>query len=140
NSTSGVEVTTNNRGSGATVEVGNIRTSGEGRPVLRALDPNNIGGEPELVLANSFFDPNDPLGENDPFFDLVIRLEGANVDVFSIDATNTGGEGGKFTEISNNSGGEILDITAASIATLRADRLGVSKTRGDAELQAVQSR
>ena len=54
NTTSGIEVRTNSRGEGATVEIGNIRTAGVGRPVVREVDPNFPEGEPQLVLGDGY--------------------------------------------------------------------------------------
>ena len=135
------------KGRNDTVEVGNIRLSGEGRPVINAFDVGvaNNGVDtslpPSLRLQGSVANPASEIDpSNLDFIDIDVELRGGNVDVFSIDATNTGGDGGKISNIINDSDGEVLDLTAASVGLIRADRIGIPRTRGFAQLEAEQDR
>ncbi len=141
----GVTVRTLDRGSTATAEVGRIILTGEGRPVVLATDPNvttvpGVTPDFDLVLANTFFNPSDPLGTGNDFLDVSVELEGNNVDVFSIRGATTGANTGKVSRISNNTNGEILDTQLASIGFIEAERIGIAQPRGLADIQAVQDR
>lgn len=136
----GLAISSNDRGAEATAEIGNLFMSGDGRPVFLDSDENRFAFAPQLVLGNTFFDPSDPLGEDDPFDDLAIRLDGGNLDVFGITAIGDNAQRGKFTEIINNSTGEILDMTVASVGQLEAERIGIAQPRGFADILTATPR
>ena len=147
NSDRDFNVSTTAKGSRDSVEFGNVRLSGEGRPLYNSFRPNFDGSSdtsspPTLTLAgeDSLDTTLIPGGANDPFTDINVTLNGGRVDVFSIDATNTAGDGGKISRITNNSSGEILDLTAASVGTIDADYVGMGNPRGFADVEAAQDR
>ena len=148
-----VTISTTAKGTGDTVEVGNLRLSGDGRPVINAQPSDSFGGTdtsnaPTLQLQGSLQQPNsivDPTNGGGGLNDINVTLNGGNVDVLSIDGFGLTGainenNGGKFSDIVNNSAGEILDLNAASVGLLSAKRIGVPKTRGDANLEGAVDR
>jgi hypothetical protein len=149
----GVNVTTADRGPRATAEIGNIFLSGDGRPVVRERDAFTFNAEAQLVLANTSQSADDPFNENDPFDDIDVVLNGANVDVFSVGAASgvtpedfeiaglaSRAGDGRFSNIVNNTRGEVLNVLATSIGTIRAERVGVAETRGTAALEVSRPR
>ena len=122
-------------GNRAVAEVGNMFLTGDGRPVL--VENTSLSGSrftPDLRLANE----RDQREPTDPFDDLTVDLMGpGRVDVFSVNATGTGPNAGKFSEINNETDGEVLSVRAASIGTIDAQRVGVSMPAGLGDLIAA---
>ncbi len=135
-STGGISITGNSGGTGASAEVGSIIANGLGRPVLF----NNEEGGGNAVLVESTGDPVSGAVSSDDLRDLLVTIGGGinnPVDVFYIgfddDQNGSEGERGRFTTISNNTGGEIVNIEATSIGLLSSrGNIGFGTSQGSA--------
>lgn len=109
-STRGVTVRTN----GGNTQIGEIRSNGTGPSLVS--DPEDAGSD---GIANTNDDPF--ILDPNSTIDNSVVFKGTNTDVFSIIGNN-------FNQINNTTTGEIVNINAGQVGTIRARTLGLAKS------------
>ncbi|WP_236254481.1 hypothetical protein [Mucisphaera calidilacus] len=113
-SSGGVSIVGNSLGTGAPVEIGAIYANGQGRAVT-INEEEGFAELPELEVFEEEIDLYVSIGggHNNPVHVYYVGTDG--------DDNGTSETRGQFSAITNNTGGEIVNIEAATIGTLSVD-------------------
>ena len=131
------------RGGRAVAEVGNIFLTGaNGRAVTQTVASDGFTADLRFGLDGT--DAFDFGIADDGIDDVDVDLNGRRYDVYNIEVSglDTGSPvgDGRISNLINNTDGEVLSATLTSIGTLRAERVGIAETRGQADLTVANPR